>query len=139
TPVEIAFPPVHLVDARGARTALGEVRGRNVGAFCGIGNPDAFRRTLDDLGAETVRWRTFPDHHHYTADELREIAAAANDAGAMALVTTLKDLVKVDALDSGGLPLWAVNIGANPKRGKEALERHLNGFAAAADRAVRNA
>ncbi|MEX0717368.1 MAG: tetraacyldisaccharide 4'-kinase [Planctomycetaceae bacterium] len=131
TPIEIAFPPADLVDASGARTGLAAIRDKKVGAFCGIGNPPAFRRTLDDLGANVVHWRTFPDHHHYTAQELDDVAAAARVAEAEILATTLKDLVKIAAEESGGLPLWGVNIGARVLRGGDALEQLLGTIAAA--------
>lgn len=132
SPVEIAFPPIDLMNASGGRADLSEIRGRKVGAFCGIGNPAAFRRTLDDLAANVVHWRRFPDHHHYTGRELGDVASAARGADAETLVTTLKDLVKIAADDSRGLPLWGVNIGARVVRGGDDFEERLGTIAAAA-------
>lgn len=62
-----------------------------VGAFCGLGNPGAFWRTLDGLGIGPVFQRAFRDHHRYTVGELRQMAGEALARGAGMLVTTEKD------------------------------------------------
>ena len=62
------------------------------GAFCGLGNPDSFWRSLRALGVTPVFRRAFPDHHRYTGDELRELAN-----GAEALLTTEKDTANLPA------------------------------------------
>jgi tetraacyldisaccharide 4'-kinase len=63
------------------------------GAFCGLGNPQSFRRTLAGIGVTPVDWVEFEDHHKYRPHELARIAARARAAGATALVTTEKDSV----------------------------------------------
>ncbi len=60
------------------------------GAFCGIGQPESFRRTLRDLGIEPLFFETFPDHHHYQPAEIRALAARAP-----ALLSTEKDLLNI--------------------------------------------
>ncbi len=42
-------------------------------AFCGIGQPESFRRTLASLGIRPASFRAFPDHHHYTEADLRPL------------------------------------------------------------------
>jgi 3-deoxy-D-manno-octulosonic-acid transferase len=65
--------------------------GERVGAFCGLGNPENFWRTLEQLGLELVfRW-AFPDHHAYNPTELQRVAHQARMRGATTLVTTEKD------------------------------------------------
>ena len=49
------------------------VRERPLAAFCGIGNPDAFRRTLLDLGGESGASPFIPDHHAYTRADVDEL------------------------------------------------------------------
>jgi 3-deoxy-D-manno-octulosonic-acid transferase len=64
-----------------------------VGAFCGLGNPENFWRTLESLGLEVVfRW-TFSDHHSYKPFELQRVAHQARVHGAEILVTTEKDRI----------------------------------------------
>ncbi|MFO8014941.1 MAG: tetraacyldisaccharide 4'-kinase [Phycisphaerae bacterium] len=95
TPVLTAeHRPAGVVFADGSRAPADWLDGRTVAAACGIGNPEAFRRTLERLGAPVARFDAFRDHHAYTADEVSHLRAAARDAGAAALVTTAKDFVK---------------------------------------------
>jgi tetraacyldisaccharide 4'-kinase len=64
-----------------------------VAAFCGLGNPRTFWRTLDELEIDVAfRWE-FGDHHHYRPTELERLAKQAADGGAEALVTTEKDVM----------------------------------------------
>ena len=67
------------------------------GAFCGLGNPQSFRRTLQRLGVEPAAWFEFDDHHRYRPRELRSMARQAGSADATALVTTEKDAVNLCA------------------------------------------
>ena len=68
---------------------------RKVGAFCGIGSPGAFWRTLDEMGLEVVLRQAFPDHHRYEVAELETVTRAAQSAGAEVLVTTEKDMMNL--------------------------------------------
>ena len=95
-------------------------------AFCGIGNPEAFRCTLRDGGAEVVAFRTFPDHHPYTradVDDLRDWAR--RQASDCVVVTTQKDLVKLRVTDLGGRELWALRIQLHVEVGKDEFDRRL--------------
>lgn len=66
-----------------------------LGAFCGLGTPRAFWRTLEELGIEVAfRW-AFRDHHRYRPEELKKLAERATREGAEALVTTEKDLMNL--------------------------------------------
>jgi len=67
------------------------------GGFCGLGNPQSFRRTLERLGVEPAAWFEFDDHHRYRPRELRSMAQQTGAAGATALVTTEKDAVNLCA------------------------------------------
>ncbi len=70
-------------------------------AFCGIGNPHAFFRQLESVGMRLLDRRIFPDHHRYTAQDVRDLGAwAAAYPDSIPLVCTVKDLVKlqIDAL-----------------------------------------
>jgi 3-deoxy-D-manno-octulosonic-acid transferase len=68
---------------------------RKVAAFCGLGNPAAFWKTLEDLGFEIVyRW-AFGDHHPYKPLELQRLAEQSQRAGAEAIVTTEKDMINL--------------------------------------------
>ncbi len=70
-------------------------------AFCGIARPERFRADLQSEGVDVVAFRAFRDHHRYSTREQRELAELARVEKA-ALVTTEKDLARLDALDEFG-------------------------------------
>jgi tetraacyldisaccharide 4'-kinase len=118
---EIAFRPTRLVNAVGDVRPLASLNGRTTAAFCGIGNPTGFERSLRQFGV-TGPCRTFPDHHHYTADDFAALEAWRRSVGADCLVTTLKDLVKAPR---NAEPIWAVDIAAHWLSGREQFESLL--------------
>lgn len=84
-----------------------EPRGMRVLAFCGIGSPSGFRRTLEEAGCEVCDMVEFPDHHEYAPGDLAALESRRTAAGADLLVTTEKDAVRIDrqgpALNAGFL------------------------------------
>lgn len=106
------------------RQGLEWLRGRRVFAFCGIGNPDAFRRTLESLGTEVVKFRAFADHQAYGSREVRQLNAEAQEFMADALVTTEKDATKLNA-EAFDLPLSALRVEIEITRGEDQLEACL--------------
>lgn len=63
--------------------------GETVDLVSGIGNPEAFERTVTGLGAKIREHRSFPDHHPYVASDLEGLGGEG-----VRLVTTAKDAVK---------------------------------------------
>jgi tetraacyldisaccharide 4'-kinase len=107
---EAVHAPNQLVNSAGQAQALESLCGRRVAAFCGLGNPVGFRRTLETTGCEIVAWREFPDHHTFSSTDLDALDRAAGKAGADLLVCTHKDLVKIASERLGDRPLWAVTV-----------------------------
>jgi tetraacyldisaccharide 4'-kinase len=99
--------------------------GKRVVAFCGIGNPDGFRRTVAPLCGEVADFLTFPDHHAYTAADVADLARRAHGLGADLVLTTQKDLVKLRVEALGGIPLRALRIGLEVLVGASALDEAL--------------
>jgi tetraacyldisaccharide 4'-kinase len=89
-----AHRPTALLEPGGRRCPPETLRGETVAAACGIGNPEAFRATLERLGARVALWEVFPDHWAYTAEDVARLIEAARSAGVKWLVTTRKDYVK---------------------------------------------
>src|SRR5262249_48451667 len=88
------------------------LRTRPAFGFCGIGNPEAFRRTIDSLGVTIRAIRTFPDHHAYRRADVESLEAWSQTLPADGVVlTTQKDLVKIRVSKLGGRDLWALRIG----------------------------
>jgi tetraacyldisaccharide 4'-kinase len=92
--------------ARGWQGAVWRIRRRMevpavagaVVAFCGIARPGQFFEGLEAAGLRLGARMAFRDHHRYSARDLDRLQSAANDAGAEALITTEKDLVRLGAL-----------------------------------------
>lgn len=72
-----------------------ELNGLKVVAFCGIGDPNSFLGVLEQKGVEVLGFQTFPDHHPYTGEEIKELKTEARRCKADALVTSEKDWVKL--------------------------------------------
>jgi tetraacyldisaccharide 4'-kinase len=73
---------------------LEQLKDRKIFTFCGIGNPDAFLRTLAKLGVEPVGSKAFNDHHSYCNECLTDIYEEAKYLGADMVLTTQKDWTK---------------------------------------------
>ena len=114
-------------DDRPVREALSRLAGRPAIAFCGLGNPDAFRRTLAGLGVELAAFRTFPDHHAYTRADVEGLRGWAGrlPAGCV-ILTTQKDLVKLRLERLGGRDLWALRVQLLVEAGRDVLDRKLH-------------
>jgi tetraacyldisaccharide 4'-kinase len=132
--VEMRHRPRVLLAADGREESLDRLREATVAAFCGIGNPAGFRRTLEGCGCRVLDLREFPDHHPYTRQDLESLAKwAAAQNGAERIVCTHKDLVKIGETVLGPLPLWALVIGVEILAGQEELETLLSALPTPAD------
>jgi tetraacyldisaccharide 4'-kinase len=123
---ESVHQPLELQDGDGTCRQLDLLRDRPVAAFCGLGNPAAFRRTLLDLGANVRTFRTFPDHHPYSRTDVEALRFWARQLASDAVVvTTQKDLVKLRLSQLGGRALYALRIRLHVTKGQESLDQQL--------------
>ena len=108
----VSFPATRLVSHLGESRSLESLQSLRIAAFCGIGNPEGFRRRLEEVCHSAERWEllVLPDHHAYGASELERLAELGRASGADLFLTTRKDLVKIPECTLGGIPLWAVDI-----------------------------
>jgi tetraacyldisaccharide 4'-kinase len=90
-------------------------------AFCGLGNPHAFFRTLDSCGIVAVGKKIFPDHHRYTAAELSGITKQAESVSAGCLLTTEKDCVNLRSSSEANLPLYWAEMDLEIEHGSRLL------------------
>lgn len=63
-------------------------------AFAGIGNTEKFFTSLKDCGANVEIKKSYPDHHYYGDDDIKELLELA-DKNNLKLVTTAKDFVRI--------------------------------------------
>lgn len=127
TVIEVAFRPTRLLSASGNSMSLDDFLTTNPCciAACGIGNPEAFRTSLRKLKVAIAQFVTFPDHHHFTADDLARLADSARDNQATAVLVTQKDLVKLRSIGHDQIAIWAVQIGIEILRGADVFESFL--------------
>lgn len=111
-----SLPPWPVVES--SYDAHGDLRGKRVFLFAGIARPESFEATVRALGAEIAGVRRFRDHHRYTG---RDLDALRRDARGAALVTTEKDLVRIDRPQG----ITAVPVDVRIVRGEDALEAAL--------------
>ena len=98
-------------------------------AFCGLGNPLSFRRSLAWLGIDPAEWIEFNDHHRYTPAELRRMAYQFAHCGVEAVLTTEKDAVNLcegAAALFDPLPLYYLKVQLVVEREAEFAEAILS-------------
>jgi tetraacyldisaccharide 4'-kinase len=122
--------PVRLLMLDGSSHDLGWLRKQDIAAACGIGNPEAFRRTLERAGAAVRLFEVFPDHHAYTPADLDGVLRLAEAAGLKTLVTTGKDWVKWQPLLAGSprrppVEVAALEVALEFLEGEQALRREI--------------
>lgn len=98
------------------------LEGRRILAVCGIGNPEAFVRTLMQCAPEAVELLAYPDHHRYTEADFGQMETAFQTAEADLIVTTQKDEGKLErfAVDRE-LPIFVLEIALVIREGVEEL------------------
>jgi tetraacyldisaccharide 4'-kinase len=130
---EARHAPRDLIDAEGRSRCLDRLEKEKAVAFCGLGNPEGFRRTLAGLGVEVAGFRAFPDHHPYSAADVAELADWSRTLGAGLALTTQKDSVKLRTPGLGPVPLLALRIGLEFLDGAEVLDEALSALLPARD------
>lgn len=75
-----------------AELEISKIENRKVLAFCGLGNPTQFFKTVEKLEPKLIIKRKFPDHYKYTAENLEELLEMGRKNKIDYLITTEKDL-----------------------------------------------
>jgi tetraacyldisaccharide 4'-kinase len=93
--------------------------------FCGLGNPESFRRTLLEMGIDLADWVDFDDHHRYRPHELHRLAHHFARHQPTAILTTEKDAVNLcESVDDllQPLPLYWLKVSMEISREGEFVE-----------------
>jgi tetraacyldisaccharide 4'-kinase len=119
---ESTHSPVELIRVDADPLPVSTLQGRTVGMVSGIGNPAAFRCTLESLGATVVAEKVFPDHHGYTKEDVDGLRTWAKRLPEDAwIAVTQKDHVKLRIADLAGRPVVAVRVGLKITWGEDEL------------------
>jgi tetraacyldisaccharide 4'-kinase len=114
--IECAHRPQYLhrfgvpVDSVEQRQPLSFLRGRRVGAFCGIAAPESFESFLRDLGADVRFSRRFLDHYRFGPEDLESVFDEAREKQVECIVTTEKDSVRLAADLRPPVPLYHLRL-----------------------------
>ena len=123
---ETVHVPASLVSLESfAAEPIESIRGQSTLAFCGIGNPAAFRKTLERCGVQVAKLIPFPDHYHYTLRDREVLVQTAKELGTDLILCTMKDLVKLNRPEFAGLPFRAVSIEIQFTAGESAVCERL--------------
>jgi len=96
----------------GANDTMSLLEARNIPVygFCGIAQPDSFQNILRKADMNLVGLKSFADHHVYSSDDIKSICNKGLTAGAKALITTEKDMVKIRDIIPHDFPLLTLPI-----------------------------
>lgn len=127
-PVALAQTRVDtFIDCRGNDYGIDWAKEKKVIAFSGIGNPEGFKKTLNELKLDVVDFVEFPDHNHYSRDDIsRLVELAEQHPECDAILCTHKDLVKVNLPRLGPLDLFAVQISTKITHREKQLWQTIN-------------
>jgi len=128
---------VPILTARLVPTAAPALSGARVVAFAGIGRPQKFFETLEEIGCDLAERRAFADHHPYTEAEALGLCELADRANAIAVTTekavpythlrpheTVLDLVCRLQLEKTKVEVKFVDIGRNINGEGTLLDRY---------------
>lgn len=85
---------------------------------CAIADPDGFFESCRQAGVELAGSLAFRDHHAFSERELARVTARAREVGAAGVLTTEKDLVRLEGF-SLGLPVFALRLSVRWRAGEE--------------------
>ncbi len=100
---------------------ISAIAGEPVLAVSAVGDPDGFERTLREAGINYKCHLRFADHHRYNISDINKIVAAADKNICKYVITTEKDLLKLEFFKAE-LPVavYALRIAFTPSPGGEA-------------------
>ena len=79
-------------------------------AVAGIAAPKRFKASLETAGWTVSRLLAFPDHHAYRRRDLDRMATAVREAGAIGIVTTEKDAIRLRWMRPLPVPVASVPL-----------------------------
>jgi tetraacyldisaccharide 4'-kinase len=85
-------------------------QGQRILAFCGLANPDSFKKSLEALGLKVEELINFPDHHWFSRKDWQRIQDRASRLGVKSLVTSEKDLARLPGSFRADLDLWVSRL-----------------------------
>jgi tetraacyldisaccharide 4'-kinase len=132
-PLDLALPTfrmrldavalVESVERRWRERPIGQLAARRVIAVTGVARPEGFYAMLRRWEAVVQEVFEYPDHHRYSREDWQQIARRGHDADL--IVTTEKDLVKLEAFPFATGKLVALRIAPQVQRAEDLISAIL--------------
>jgi tetraacyldisaccharide 4'-kinase len=121
--IECTHGPIHLENVfTRERQPLSALEGKWVGAISAIAVPEAFERSLENLGARVEIRRRFADHFRFSRREVDKFMQRCVERDMEWIVTTEKDAVRFPRPTSIDVPVYFLRIEVEILKGAGAWE-----------------
>ena len=98
---------------------------RNFLFFCGIGNPEEFKRTLKKYKFKIKKEFTFPDHFNFSNEQINKIKEIAKNKK-LEIITTEKDYLRLNERNKKGIKFLKITLKIkNAKKFSKFLKERL--------------
>lgn len=122
--VEAVHRPAGLLTWPERIEPVASLAGKRAALVSAVGNPQAFRRTVEACGAEVIDAMSLPDHDRFEAVTVERIRGRIEGLAERVdvVLCTHKDLVKLQTDRLGGKPMAAVTVEMDFPVGREQLD-----------------
>lgn len=108
-----SYDPVSCIDCiSGHSVALSSLKNKKAVVFCGIGQPESFRQSVETLGITIASFHAYGDHHRYTRGDLQALEHTMAAVQADMYLTTEKDARRLDGAFTPSIPVLYVAMEA---------------------------
>lgn len=106
--------------------SFSELKDKKITAFCGIGNPEGFRSTLNSFNPALLELLKFPDHHIYMQTDFNSISKRFLSSNSDFLITTEKDAFKLPPNFLSEIDVYILRITFKLGWGKSEFDKKIN-------------
>ncbi len=97
----------YLLDSKNNKLEVEYFSGKTALLFSGIGDPESFIKTVQNLNVRILDSINFRDHKNYSKSDIEKISKKYIDTNADIIITTEKDFLKIGETD---LPIYTIPI-----------------------------
>lgn len=101
------IPSSYLLDSKNNKVEIEYFSGKTALLFSGIGDPESFTKTVQNLNIRILDSINFKDHKNYSKSDIKRIRNKYIKTGADVILTTEKDFLKIGETD---LPIYTIPI-----------------------------
>jgi len=94
----------------GKENAVNEIGTKKIIAFCGLGSPEKFKNSLNDINIVPEKFVVFRDHHRYAQNDIDRLKKIASEHKADIFITTFKDAVKIESFNFGDYDIYSAML-----------------------------